>query len=220
MPKQVLPDAEKFSLFTWWMTSKLDFRKIEPVEFKSDMVRLGLKAPRHREGREVGFSYWANGLIVNVWTTFLSREGKARDEDAGWVLIKEGDEVRYFAGPFRRTSGFLRRLYRYAEICRKRVLHRPLCPVCKNFMAIEYGREIGARYWSCFQKTFHPKPQFVSWDYGLSEEDRDYLKAYRRARSLYRNERKKEGKPLHVARLTRAKHGWKTTRPENLVPAR
>lgn len=219
MPKKVLPDADTFQTFVLYL-KQLGFRPIHRAEFQSDLERLGLKAPRPREGRETGFSYSANGLTVVVWTTFLNAEDRARDEDAGWVLIKEGDEPRYFSHPLRRTSGFLRRLFKYARACRNRVLNRPLCPICKSHMRIEYGKAIGQRFWACFRKKFHKEPQFVEWDYGLTKQDQDFFKGERRRRSLYYKERREQGKPLHVARLMRSKHRWKVARPENKVLAR
>lgn len=200
------------------MTRKLHFRKIERVEFGYDMERLGLQAPRRREGREIGFSFWANGLTVIVWTTVLDPAGPAREEDSGWVLIKEGDRVRYFSHPLRRTEGFLRNLYRYARACRERVLERPRCPVCKKQMNIEYGKALGQRYWACFNRKFHEKPEFATWDHGLSKQSRDFFKVERRERRRYYGLRRAQGKPLHVARLKRV--SWKTTRSENRIPAR
>lgn len=218
MPKQVLPDRRKFGFFLYYMTRKLHFRKIERVEFRYDMERLGLQAPRRREGREIGFSFWANGLTVVVWTTFLEPLGPAREEDTGWVLIKEGDVPRYFSHPLRRTDGFLRKLYKYARACRERVLNRPLCPICnKKQMHIEYGKEVGQRYWACFNRRFHAEPNFVSWDHGLSEESREFFKTERRERQRYYKLRRAQGKPLHVARFRRVL--WKVTRPENRIPA-
>ena len=217
MPTKVLPDATAFRAFTAYM-KRLGFRAIRRTEFRGDIERLGLQAPRPREGRETGFSYWANGLAVVAWTTFLEADGRARDEDAGWVLIKEGDAPRYFSHPLRRTRGFLRRLFKYARACRNRVLNRPLCPICKNHMRIEYGKAIGQRFWACFKRKFHKEPKFVSWDYGLTKQDKDFFKGERRSRRRYYEQRREEGKPLHVARLMRAQ--WKITRPENVMPAR
>lgn len=217
MPQKVLPDTAEFFAFNVCL-KQLGFRKIQRTEFRGDMKRLGLKAPRPREGRETGFSYSANGLTVVVWTTFLDAQGRARDEDTGWVLIKEGDRPRYFSHPLRRTRDFLHRLFKYARACRNRILNRPLCPICKNYMQIEYGRFVGQRYWACFRQRFHRGPKFAAWDHGLTKEDKNFFKRERRLRILYYKRRREAGKPLHVARLERTR--WLIMHSENIVPAR
>lgn len=151
MPAKVLPDKERFSLFEQYMLRE-GFRKLSGGEFSRSFKRLDLQAPRPREGRETGFIFMANGLTVHVWTTFLEHEGQAREVDAGWVLITEGDRQDYYSHPLMRTEGFLRKLFRNAKIAKERVLTRPLCPnpACSAFMKITKRRgHLKSRYWRC-----------------------------------------------------------------------
>ncbi|MEK7558488.1 MAG: hypothetical protein AAB507_01525, partial [Patescibacteria group bacterium] len=165
---KVLPDAETFVRFKKVLL-KRGFREISPVEFRKDFQRLGLKAPSPREGREVGFRFWSNGLEVVVWTTFLAGEGRAREEDAGWVLIKDGDKPLYFSHSLRRTKNFLRNLLWHAGIAKWRAEHRPLCPMCQKRMRIAHGKGIKSRFWACINPAFHAKAVFLPWDHELPE---------------------------------------------------
>lgn len=213
MPIKVLPDAEAFASFTRAL-ERQGFRKLSPTEFKKDFTRLELIAPSPREGREVGFSYAANGLEVRVWTTFLVREGRARDEDAGWVLIKEGDTPRYFSRPFSRTKNFLHTLLWSASIARWRVEHRPLCPACHGRMRIAFGSGFKSRFWQCVRPSIHREPVFLSWDYKLPQEALDFLNPIRKARARYNKKLRAEGKEPGAAQ--RRRKGWKVGKPENL----
>lgn len=214
---KVLPDEEAFARFRRALLRR-GFRGISPVEFKKEFIRLGLKAPSPREGREVGFVYTSSGLDVCVWTTFLAREGRAREKDAGWVLIKDGDNPRYFAHPLRRTKNFLRNLLWVACIARWRAEHRPLCPTCNGRMRIAYGKGIKARFWKCVKPAFHTKAVSLSWDYGLPQEALDFLRPLRKRRARYYAELRKQGKKPGAA--IRRRIGWKISRPENTVPWR
>jgi len=216
MPKRVLPDAEAFARFTSAL-ERQGFRKLSSTEFKKDFARLELIAPSPREGREVGFSYAANGLEVRVWTTFLAREGRARDSDAGWVLIKEGDTPRYFSRPFPRTKNFLHRLLWAASIARWRVEHRPLCPECRARMRIAYGSGVKSRFWRC-TRTLHEKPVFLSWDYQLPQAALDFLRPLRNERKRYNARLRAEGREPGAA--IQRRRGWKVGRPENIEPKR
>ncbi len=217
MPAKVSPDAEAFAAFRRAMLLR-KFREISPVEFKKDFQRLELKAPSPREGREVGFRFESNGLLVNVWTTFLAREDRAREEDAGWVLIKDGDDTRYFSRPLSRTKNFLRNLLWHARIARWRAEHRPSCPVCKNRMSIAYGKGLKSRFWKCVRPTFHAKAVSLPWDYELPQWALDFLRPLRKRRARYYVELRKQGKKPGAA--IRRRIGWKIGRLENIIPAR
>ena len=217
MPAKVLPSAEEFAWFARALKRR-GFRELSPVEFKRDFERLELKAPSPREGREVGFSYTANGLTVLVWTTFLASEDRAREVDAGWVLIKEGDRPRYFSHPLRRTKNFLHSLLWEACIARLRVEHRPLCPVCRARMRVAYGKGLKARFWQCARSRFHIEPVSLSWDYGLPPEAIIYKRSLRKRRARYRAELREQGKTPGGA--LRRRIGWKIGRPENVVRTR
>ncbi len=214
---KVLPDEEAFARFKRTLLRR-GFRQISPVEFKKDFQRLELKAPSPREGREVGFRFTSNGLEVNVWTTFLACEGRARDEDAGWVLIKDGDKALYFSHPLRRTKNFLRNLLWLAVIAKWRAEHRPLCPVCKSRMRIAYGKGIKARFWKCVRPTFHTKAVSLPWDHELPQEALNFLRPLRKRRARYYAKLREEGKKPGAA--LRQRIGWKIGRPENIVLAR
>lgn len=82
MPEQHLPDAEKFLDFEKELALR-GFRRISGPEFSSQFKRLGLKAPRPREGKELGYLFYANEYTVFVWTTWLEMLQVARKEDAG-----------------------------------------------------------------------------------------------------------------------------------------
>jgi len=218
LAKKVLPTEDDFAEFTGKM-ERNDFRQTKKKEFAQDFRRLDLQAPRKKYGREIGFHLsQPNGLTVVVWTTFLVNERVARDEDSGWVLIKQGDEVLYFAHPIRRTKGFFTRLYAHALLARYRVLNRPLCPHCHAYMDIKMGRGLGARYWRCNSNKHLGKIGRASWDVGLPSEATEFVRQERKDRERYRRRRAKEGKKAGHSRLLRKK--WKVGKPENLVVQR
>jgi len=214
MPEKVLTNETRFELFTQYMLRE-GFRKLSGGEFSSPFKRLDLQAPRPKEGRETGFVFTANGLTVHVWTTFLEYEGQAREEDAGWVLITEGDSQVYYSHPMMRTEGFLRKLFKIAQIAKERVSNRPLCPLCKAFMRITNGKSLKARYWSCSGKSRPHHIQSMPWDYRLSDESIVFLKAERKARRRYRASLKKAGKTVVPAIFGRKP--WVVGNPQNKI---
>ena len=204
MPKQVLPDLAGFE----WLERRLreyDFRSTSKIEFQKDFLRLKLEAPRPQPGREAGFMFFANGLTVRVWTTWLRFEGKAREVDAGWVLIADGDQALYFNHSRRRTKHFLENLFMEATLAHTRVLHRPLCPACNQLMNIVRGKALKSRYWRCDRVECHEdrKPRTKSWDHGLSKEEKLYVKNLRKQRKKYRATQRKKGKNPFAALLKR-----------------
>lgn len=216
MPAQVLPNWESFSSFEREMR-KLDFRVISIFEFRDRFRRLGLKAPRPRFGSEIGFTFHANGLDVVVWTTWLVKERFARKEDAGWVLISDGDEALYFSHPIHRTKNFFKNLYRHAWIARWRALHRPLCPECRGYMRIARGRAIKSRYWSCRERSRHQGRLIVrlDWDFGIPPRARKFLEALRKMRQSQFLSQRREGRAANVAPLRRKP--WEIRRAENRI---
>lgn len=203
MPRKVSIDEAAFGLFSEKMRA-LGFRRVEPVELSQDFARLGLVAPRPRRGKEVGFSFAANGLEVRVWTTFLASLGHERDSDEGWVLIKQGDSVRYFSRPMHRTEHFLRRLYERAQIARLRVINRPLCPECRARMQIAFGEGLKSRFYICKRTDRHVsrRPICCGWDYGLPPKALEFVRKERKRRS-------------GTGAALRKRRAWKAARPEN-----
>ncbi len=177
-----------------------------PTVFRAFEKSL-LKRRFHRINEiEVGFVYNANGLTVVV------------KQDAGLVLIKEGDAIRYSSHPILRTKDYLKMLLWAACIARLRVLNRPPCPVCGAWMHITRGRPLKARFWACIRRKSHTRPIFLSWDYGLPKAALDYLHVHRKQRAQYAAKLRKKGKKPGRALLKRI--GWKVGRPENIFPAR
>ena len=213
MPQQVLPSESDFKVFTKFMLGA-NYRQISREESSVSSRRLGLSAPRPIKGREVGFSFSANGLNVCVWTTFLEGESYARDNDSGWVVITEGDSPRYFSHPMMRTQNFLPRLFTYALIAKQRILKRPLCQSCRAYMKIAYGTGRKSRYWKCSGKSRWHQTQMLSWDYGLSDESVIFLRAERKARRRYRGS--DEGKKVVVPAILRRK-SWIVKNPQNKI---
>lgn len=144
-----------------------------------------------------------------MWTTWLEKERSAREEDAGWVLIAEGDKVLYFSRPIHRTKNFLRNLSMQARIACWKVRHRPLCPECQNFMDIVQGRAMKQRFWRCGRRELHKggKNRFRRWDYGLPEEAVAYLKPIRRRRKKKYAALRAAGKDPHQAMFKRKRWG-------------
>lgn len=205
MPGKVIPDVSDFLAFEREM-KKRDFRRIYGTEFAGDFKRLGLVAPRPRLGRETGFIFHSNnGLTVRVWTTWLSAENTIRDVDAGWVLIADGDKAVYFSHPIHRTKNFFLNLFRQAWIARFRVINRPLCPQCNRPMMIVHGIGLKSRYWRCNVTSVftHRKPQTLDWDFNLPPIAKKIVEELRKKRQRELMARKKEGKPIRRAILSR-----------------
>ena len=211
VPKQVLPDESSFKAFERSLL-KRGFRKITRTEFVKDFRRLDLKAPSTRSGREAGCTFGANGLTVVVWTSFVEKEGAAREHDTGWVLIKEKDDPTYFSRPLNRTRNFLYRLLEQACIARQRVLHRPLCPLCKASMNVTAGKGLKSRYWSC-HKPAHSEFVSLPWDHGLPAHVLEVVEKVRKARAPYKKKLQASGKKPGTALLKRK--GWTVGAPEN-----
>ena len=214
MPVKRLPTLEEFSDFKQKILDQ-GFREILKPEFTKTFERLGLVAPRYKEGREIGFSFSANNLHVIVWTTFLAVEQKAREQDLGWVLITEGDKAQYFAHPFRRTAGFLVKLLRYAWITKFRIVNRPLCPVCGKYMKISRGSNPKSRYWLCPKNDIHNSKESMTWDVGLGPKAQKFLDGERALRARYNKMLKKAGKPINQAMRKRKR--WRVNKPQNVV---
>ena len=212
MPPKVYPPLEAFEQFDGDMRS-IGFRGITRIELQKDFVRFGLEPPTPRKGREVGYAYHANGLTVRVWTSWLPEEESIREEDAGWVLIADGDVGVYFVPPLSRTKNFFNTLAKHAWVAQWRVINRPLCSECKKFMHIVRGRYPKQRYWICRRKNLHSdhEYEFRSWDLGgLPPRAKKFVDAVRKERRRYRKELKKEGKVVERAVFKRK--GWKQTR--------
>lgn len=193
MPRKVLPTILGFV----WLSNTLEnwgFRIIPDPVFRKRFRDLKLEAPRSRRGRETGFTFSANGLEVFVWTTWLAREGEARDSDAGWIVITQKGKSRYYAHPVHRTKNFLENLARLAWIAKRRVTHRPRCPACQDFMDITFGHGLKQRYWRCNQLKKHPggRPRWCSWDTPLPPRAREFVKALRLQRAKQKKRAKEE----------------------------
>jgi hypothetical protein len=188
------------------------FRAISDVQFVSEFRRLGLIAPRPRIGREAGFTFSRNGLVVRVWTTWLRREKILRDVDAGWVLITKGDSALYFSHPLNRTKNFFLNLFRQAWIAKFRVQNRPHCPDCNAFMEIVRGPELKERYWRCDRVERHGDRTARSyrWDIGLPEKAQAYIDGLRRERMRHEEKIIIAGGKPHAAMLKRKP--WKRHR--------
>lgn len=208
MPEKCLPSVKSFLEFEGEL-KKRGFRKISSSEFSLQFRRLGLKAPRPRFGRELGYLFYANQYTVLVWTTWIEEQQVAREEDAGWVLIAERDNVLYFSHPIHRTKNFIQNLLMQARIACWKVRHRPLCPACNNFMNIVRGRALKQRFWKCGHRELHAggKNRFRSWDYGLPKEAIKYIRPIRKKREKRYAALRAEGKKPHQAMLGRKRWG-------------
>lgn len=215
MPKLELPTMKDFLDFQTKML-KLGFKRIGKKEFKNDFHRLGLIAPRTKVGREAGFDFFANNLRVKVWTTFVEEIEQARPSDLGWVLITKGDDAQYFAHPMRRTKNFFFNLFLYAKACKERIENRPACKdkKCRRLFVIKKGKG-GSRYWACSNTEYHgSKPPREDWDYGLSEQSKEFVEKEREEKKRYRDKRREEGKTVGRAKIIRKK--FLVTMPQNL----
>lgn len=199
----------------------MQFREIAIGEFRSDFERLGLKAPRKTNGREVGFRFDANGFTVIVWSTFDAKnwEFRKKGTDAGWVLIRKGDKVKYFSGRIIRRDNFLKNLCAYAWISRLRVMNIPNCEICNYRMDIVKGKGFGSRYLSCPNWQNHPEQKKfrLSWDYAINKEKMpktwNFIFKRREARAKQRKKMIALGKETD----TKAKNSkrWTVEKPQN-----
>jgi len=209
------------------LISLLGFREKTIREFINEYERLGYKAPRPIKGREKAFVFTANGLTVIVYITFDEKNWCWREKgtDQMWVIIVKGDLLK-FSNPIKRTKYCHEYLIDYAAINKKRILNRPLCPKCHDDMEIKirsHRHEVNGKicktysyYWGCpNKKNRHPNGRFSkSWDYGLSDKAKNFVRTKRKSRERYRRKQKMEGKPFGRARERRKL--WKITRPENI----
>ena len=197
----------------------MGYHKVTKSNFRKTFIRLDLSAPRPVEGKETSYEYSSNNYTVKLHTTYLENERKWRDNstDAGWVLIAEGDEAKYFARPFKRTKGFVLRFLLYARVTKWKIDNRPLCKECKDFMNIKRKRGSRQYYWGCFNNKRHSSgnAEFLSWDEGLSKEATEILEIRRLYAEKYNAKNKKNGKIPTPAAVKRKK--WPIGNPENLV---
>lgn len=214
MPKQILFGEVEFEKFRKSMLAR-SFREITSGEFRSDFIRLNPEPPSFREGREVGFTFKANGYEVVVWTTYIEANKIARKSDAGRVLIKDGDDVIYHSHPMHRTKNFLHNLLLSAAIAKERVLNRPLCPKCGAYMHVKKGKGLKARYYQCTRRYAHSKPVNRSWDYGLPEIVLKEVLKIRKRRLPYVKKLAAQGKKPGAALKRRRK--WVSKNPKNMV---
>jgi hypothetical protein len=177
--------------------------------------RVGLELTRVQgeHKREEGLEATHRGLTAHVWTSWIAEDQAIRDHDYGWVLITEGDTIRYVAKWFMRSEHFLDHLFAYARIALEKIRNRPLCPSCGRFMYIRSG--IGApTYWVCRQ---HRPWETMDWDCGISEEDKAFLQIRRKETREYNKKREKAGKPKRGTTLRRRSGMWKTNQPQNKI---
>lgn len=217
MPARVIPTIEDFDSFSKKMT-KLGFRIISDTEFKKEAQRLALRAPRPVEGREVGFSYYANRILVVVWTTWLAKSRTIKKKDSGWVVVKQDYDKKpvYIDGPFHRTENFLLTLYQNAWLANFRATNRPLCPKCLQSLRIRRGEYFKSRFWSCGRINYHDdkKPFHLSWDHGLPERAKIFLRRKRKTSAKWLERTRELGKEPYSAMKKRKL--WGIGRSENL----
>lgn len=158
---------------------------------------------------EIGFIFEANGLKVVVWTTWEKADSmtRIRNSDAGWVIILDNERTVYFSHPIHRTKNFLQNLLYQVQIAWWRVLHRPKCPECDEFMDIAFGKGLKSRYWKCSRRLRHSNRKSINcpWDVALPSTIKNYLKSLRGKRARYFKKRRREGKDVCAAMKKR----WK-----------
>jgi hypothetical protein len=208
MPKKVVFYEADFLEFERPMLA-LGFRRIKEREFKTELYLANVEAPSKRTGREEGFTYFALGLRVIVWTTYVVSEGQTRENDEGRVLILESNKPVYFGTYLHRTKFFFERMYLYALAAKEHIDARPACPECKRRLMSIMQRKKNSRqcFWKCTNPIHGKKPPCYSWNLGLSEKTQKFLKPkWDRAASYYAKLRA-AGKEPGAQREKR--HGWK-----------
>lgn len=195
------------------------YRRIAKIDKAKSFSRLQLQAPRKLAGSEVGFEYSNHGYTVVIWVSYLEEEGKWRDvgEDAIWILTREGDKALYFAKPFKRISGSILRVLRYAWITKWKVDHRPLCRECKAYMHISRRSNGRGYYWRCDHKEKHTdqKSVFENWDYKLPPKATEFVEIRRNYTAAYKERNEKAGKtPIPAAVIRKP---WVKGTPENII---
>jgi len=228
-PENVHPEKTKFVLseddflFLERMLLDMGYREETTTYSKRLFERLNLIPPRAITGKEATYIYKSreqgNNYTVIIHTTYLkaSKKWRDKDTDAGWCLIAEGDQAKYFAKPFLRTKGFILKFLRYAWVTKWKVDHRPLCPQCQDFMHIVKKVEPRGYYWICRNNVRHneDKPVFSPWDFGLPLKASKFVSIRRDYAKRFHAKNKKEGKVVTPARKIRKI--WEPKKPENLT---
>lgn len=205
----VLTESQKFQEFVDRLV-KNGFRLVHPREKKEYQKAINLTPPEGRPKRpgQIFLIYThITGMRVIVWPTFSPsiQDIIPKGEAMGWVLIidKHSKDPDYF-NPVKRVGLYWNDLKDSAIACQQRVENRPRCKKCGEFMNIARRRGVlKARFWRCKEHLSERE----SWDHGLSPEKLEAVKVKRKSRAKYRDSRKKEGKSVHTAMLTRKK--WK-----------
>ncbi len=218
------PTPEGFEWFALEMKA-LGFHKIGSKQIHKDFTRLDLeKRIRRIQGYETGFQYSNGTYTEKIWSTFLEKENKLRDKgtDAGWVILTKGDILIYCTQYFtRKNKNFFVDMKEYARITKQKIDNTPLCPCKKCEREMEIHRKKGTRqyFWICINSEKHSKPTFLSWDYGLSEEDKKFLGIRRKNTVSYKKKNQKafeeSGKPIPIPKA-KTRKVRKVGRPENL----
>jgi hypothetical protein len=209
MPRQVLPTEFGF-LWLKYELERRGFRTLTELERTAFHRMMNSKQSRPIEGREEGFVFYARGLAVWVWTTWLADKRRARDIDAGWIVITkaEGGKGLYFSYPLHRTENFLLNLFRQAWIARFRIMKRPHCQACNEYMEIVPGPDLKERYWRCDLSDRHGGGGYRArrWDIvGLPAKAQTYVDGLRKRRRAENAKVIKAGRQPHQAMLDRAR---------------
>ncbi len=219
-------ENKKFSLttddflFLDKMMIEIGYHRMTENEQKKSFKRLGLISPREITGREVSYFYTNNFYTSIVHTTYLDKENVWRKtgEDSGWVLIRELDKAIYFARPFKRTSGFILKILRYAWVTKWKVDNRPLCPVCDAYMHIHRKKKSRQYFWMCGNKALHLEDNpllFLPWDYKLPKKALEFIKIRRLYTEKYNRKNKEKGIERTPSAVIRKK--WIISKPSNLA---
>ena len=188
------------------------FNQADFDQFMVIMLMLGFKLMKPKPGRQEGFEYFKNGLRVIVWTTFVTNEGRTREEGSGKVITLESNRVVYMGTFKNRTKFFFENLFIYALAAKERVDHRPYSK-CHKLMNIYQGekkqkkdaeeeKSISKRtcFWVCPVKSHRHKGgcPTKSWSLGLSDEVLSVMvKKWDRA-SKYYDQLRAKGKKVNV----------------------
>ncbi len=190
------------------------FRQIQPYEFYTELRVADVTHHAPKPGREEGFIFFALGLEVRVWTSFVMSQGGVRTPDSGWVVIREAGVAQYYAPQMYRTKDFFIRMRTWARICREHIQARPVGRGCGNYMSI-VRKKNGQCFWQCtnpIHRERGEKPPTESWDIGLSAESIAFVKKKRKKRAQYSAKRVKANlKPFGEARKNRK--GWQKRNP-------
>jgi len=205
MPKKVLPTPEDFREIEIFLKSH-DFESPKPENLLRGRA-YKLAPPRRVDGYETPFVFRQNGLEAWVWTSWLKKENRARENDPAWVIIVQNDTLRYAREPIKRTKNFKKTLMNWAWVARRRVKGRPVCKECGLFMNIAYGQEFGSRFWKCGNIRHHASGKAVclDWDFNMPPKAKKLLEKRRKAKKKYRARQRAQGKDPFAARKKRKK---------------